>query len=118
LRERAASGFVVGQRFLDVEVFRVLHRRDEAARKRALVADDDGGRQMLRVRVNRVAEERKLHDRQADDHAEGDAVAPQLQELLEHDAPPARDGEAREHLERRAQVHCVTLKLSVERLIR
>ena len=94
LRERGARRVLVWQLADDVEIAARLHRRDVAARELAAGRRSiTRGRQVLRIGVDRVAEQHQLHDRNADDHAEGDAVAPQLQELLEHDAPPARERE-------------------------
>lgn len=75
-----------------MKVLGVLHRGDKAARERALIADHDGGAQVLWISVDREAEQRELNDRQADDHAECDAVPAQLDELLEDNAPPALNG--------------------------
>src|SRR6185369_13226047 len=93
----------------EIEIAARLHRREVAARELALFGDDHRGRKMLRVGVDGVAEENELDDRHADDHAERDAVAPQLQELLQHDPPPARE---------REPPHCLAPKLSSERLMR
>ena len=46
--------------------------------------------QMFGIGVDREAEQRQLHDRYADDHGERQPVAPELDELLEDDPPPAR----------------------------
>jgi hypothetical protein len=73
----------------DLEVIAVLHRRDVGTSKRARIGHDDGGRQMLGIGIDRVAEKHQLHDRDADDHAEGQPVAFELDELLEQDAEPA-----------------------------
>src|SRR6476661_3375107 len=58
-----------------------------------MVGYQDGRRKVLWVGVDRVAEEHDLDDWYAQHHAEGDAVALELQEFLQHDAPPARHRE-------------------------
>ena len=90
LRQRGAPGLFVGQFFDYVEVIGRLHRRYEGACEFAVVGHDHRGGHLLRIGVDGVAEQRQLHDGNADDHAESDAVAAQLQEFLAHHAPPAR----------------------------
>ncbi|MNK40650.1 hypothetical protein D3C87_593000 [compost metagenome] len=113
LGQRRAPGFLVVQFLGDVKVVRRLHRRDEAAREGAVVRRDDGGGHLLGIGVDGVAEQRELHDGQAHDHAEGDAVAAKLQELLQDHAPPARPGKAFQ-----TGNHGLPAKLSVDRFIR
>src|SRR6185369_8773263 len=78
----------------ELEIAARAHRGEVAARELALLGADDRGRQVLRLGVDRVAEEEELDDRDADDHPERDAVAPELQELLVDDSPPAVEREA------------------------
>src|SRR5437762_14167725 len=52
---------------------------------------------MLGIGIDGEAEQRELNDRNADDHAEGQAVALQLDEFLADDAEPARDREVVAH---------------------
>ena len=60
-----------------------------------LVERDHRGRQVLRVGVDRVAEQHQLHDRHADQHREGQPVAPQLHELLAQHGGDALERQAR-----------------------
>src|SRR5207244_2540690 len=78
----------------DAEVAARLHRGKQRARVGARIGREHRGRQALRVGVDRVAEEDELQHRDADDHAEGQAVALELDELLDDDPDPARPREA------------------------
>ena len=71
------------------EVLGRRHRLHERARELAVVGDDQRGRHVLGIGVDRVAEQRELDDRDADDHPERHAVAAELQELLGDHRPPA-----------------------------
>src|SRR5205085_1794689 len=82
----------VRRKGIEAEVAARLHRREQGARVRARVCREHRGRQPLRVGVDGVAEEDQLQHRDADDHAEGQAVAPELDELLDDDAGPAGPG--------------------------
>jgi hypothetical protein len=74
----------------ELEVVARAHGREEAAGELALLAGDhDGRRQVPGLRVDGVSEQQELHDGDADDHPEGDSIAPELHELLQHDGPPA-----------------------------
>ena len=44
--------------------------------------------------VDGIAKEDQLHDRNTHDHAEGQPVAPQLNEFLYNNTDPARPGES------------------------
>ena len=57
------------------------------------VSADHRRRQALGSRVDREAEQHQLQHRNADDHPEGQAVAPQLDEFLDDD-PAQREGES------------------------
>ena len=52
-----------------------------------VVGQEHAGRQMLRVRIDGVAEEDELHQRHADHHQEGQPVPAHLDEFLHHDRP-------------------------------
>ena len=69
-----------------------LHRGDHRAGHFAAVRGDDRRGHVLGVGVDGVSEQRQLHDGDADDHGEGEAVAPELEKFLEDDAPPPRKG--------------------------
>ena len=100
----------------DVEIVARAQRRDEGAREHAVVLDQHRGRQVLRVGVDGVAEQHQLHERDEDHRREGDAVAPELDQLLDEDAQMRVD-EAR-----RAATPVIGApvmpKLSFDRLIR
>jgi hypothetical protein len=71
----------------EAEVVGCLQRRDERARELAgIAAMTTAVGRCPRVGVDGVAEEQQLHHRHADHHAEGQAVAAQLDELLDQDA--------------------------------
>ena len=79
----------------DLEIVRVLERPHQAAGEHALVGDQQCGRQLLGVGVDRVAEQDQLHQRHADHHGEGQAIAPHLDEFLDQDRPEATPGQGR-----------------------
>jgi hypothetical protein len=79
----------------DAEVAGVLGRAHDAAHQRAVVVRHHRGGQLARVAVDGITEQHQLHDRHADQHREGQAVAAQLHQLLaqhRHDAAPAEPG--------------------------
>ncbi len=85
-------------RFADeVEILAVRERRHDAARELAAVRIADGRRHVLRIGVDREAEQHELEHRNADDHREREPVAPKLDEFLADDAPPPRPGEDSVH---------------------
>src|SRR5262245_1093953 len=61
---------------------------------------DDARADVADVHVDAVAEDQDLDQRDADDHAAGQPISPELQELLEGDGLDAREGgEERVHAE-------------------
>ena len=64
-------------------------RREDRAAEIALFLQQHRGRQMARRGVDGVAEQQKLHQRDHDDHRERDAVALELDELLDQHRPGA-----------------------------
>jgi hypothetical protein len=78
---------------LDAEVIAVLQGGDEAAGKHAFVRYPHGGGQVLGVGVDGETEQHQLHHRNAHQHAEGEAVAPHLDELLHHHCGEAGERE-------------------------
>src|SRR5262249_32220200 len=88
-------GLVLGLIY-DLEVARVLQRAENRAAEVALLLKQYGGRQIARIRVDGVAEQDELHQRDHDDHRERDAVALELDELLDQHrdgaTPEAADG--------------------------
>ena len=75
-------GFVARQP-RDLEVRGVLERREDRAADVARLLQQHRGRQIARRGVDGVAEQHELHQRDHDDHGERDAVAPELDELLD-----------------------------------
>ena len=74
----------------DVKIVARPHGRQERAREGAVVLDEHGGRQMLGVGVDGVAEQQELEQRDEDHRRESDAVAAKLDQLLDEgrvDAP-------------------------------
>ena len=78
---------------MNVEIVAVLQPGENAAREFAAVGDQRGRRQVLRIGVDREPEQDQLDHRNADDHAEGQPVALELDEFLADDAEPARERE-------------------------
>ena len=58
---------------------------------------DERGRQVLRIVVDGEAEQHQLHQRHAEHHGEGDAVAPHLDEFLHQQRAEPGEGEDRVH---------------------
>src|SRR5262245_48385308 len=80
----------------DVEIGGVLDRLEHRAAEIALLLQQHRRRQMARIGVDGVAEQQELHERDHDDHRERDAVALELDELLDQHRPsaPAKIAEA------------------------
>ena len=62
--QQTTCGFLGFDVIDDLEVAAVFHRMDEPARKGAVVRGEHGDRQILRIRVDREAEENELKDRE------------------------------------------------------
>ena len=73
----------------DIEILGVLQRLEDRAAEIALLLQQHRGRQMARIGVDGVAEQQELHQRDHDDHRERDAVALELDELLDQHRPGA-----------------------------
>ena len=86
----------VAHQVRDLEVARVLQRREDRAADVARLLQQHRGRQVARRRVDGVAEQDQLHQRDHDDHGERHAVAAELDELL--DQHRARCGSAERRL--------------------
>ncbi len=93
LEEARGLGFGGGLAH-EVEVVAGAEGLHEGAGERPLVGGADGGGEVTRVGVDGVAEHQQLHERDADHHAEGHAVAFHLDELFQHDGPEAVEREA------------------------
>ena len=89
------AGLRAGNLAAEVEIVGLLHAGDHGPGERAVVAELDERRQVVRIGIDREAEEEELDQRQADHHAEGDAVAPHLDELLVEHRAEAPEREAR-----------------------
>ena len=89
-RGQHAIAFLLVRGLADVlEITAVLETRENAARKLSPVGDQRRGWQVLGVGVDRESEQDQLHHRNADDHAEGQPIALELNEFLADDAKPA-----------------------------
>ena len=71
----------------DVEICGVLNCLEHRAAEIALLLQQHRGRQMPGVGVDGIAEQQELHQRDHDDHGERDAVALELDELLDQHRP-------------------------------
>src|SRR5215213_9490299 len=91
LAERPWSAPMAAQ----VEIFARAQRRHEGAREHAVVLDQDCGWQVLRVGVDGVAEQHQLHERDEDHRRKRDAVAPELDQLLDEGGVEAAEGHHR-----------------------
>src|SRR6185436_16067636 len=78
----------------DAEVAAVTQCPKHRALMDAVVGREHRSWQVLRVGVDGEAEQNQLQHRNTDDHAEGEPVALELDELLQHDADPARQRRA------------------------
>src|SRR5262245_3278312 len=80
----------------DLEIARVLKGAQDRAAEIALLLQQHRGRQVARVGVDGIAEQDELDERDHDDHRERDAVALELDELLDQHGdgatPEAADG--------------------------
>src|SRR5262245_43416720 len=80
----------------DLEIARVHERAQDRAAEIALLLQQHGGRQVARVGIDGIAEQHELDQRNHDDHRERDAVALELDELLDQHrygaTPEAADG--------------------------
>ncbi len=75
----------------EVEIGAVLQRLQDRAPEIAVLLQQHRGRQIVRRGIDGVAEQQKLHHRKHDDHGERHAIAPELDEFLDHHriaAPP------------------------------
>ncbi len=65
----------------------------ERAAKRPLVGGKHRGGQVLGIGIDGVAEKRELQQGNSHHHGKGHAIAPHLNEFLEHDGPETMEGE-------------------------
>jgi hypothetical protein len=79
----------------DGEIARVLERLHQAAGEHAAIGEQERGRQVLGIGVDRVAEQGQLEQRHRDQHGKGQPVAPHLDEFLDQDRPETAPGQAR-----------------------
>src|SRR5207342_3809310 len=64
---------------------------EDLPRMRGLRLIDHAGIDMADVEIDRKTKQQQLQGRNAKDHAEGDAVAAQLAQLLDHDREQSRE---------------------------
>ncbi len=76
----------------DLEIAGVDQGRQGRTRHRSLVLDQNRGRQVAGIVVDRIAEQQQLHDRHHQDHGVGQPVAGELDELLDQHGQDARAG--------------------------
>ena len=67
---------------IDPEIVAALEGAEDRARELALVLHEHGRRQMFWIRIDCIAEQQQLDDRDADDHRIGQPVADELCEFL------------------------------------
>jgi hypothetical protein len=75
----------------EAEISGVLQRFEDRAGEVAVLLQQHRTRQIVRRGVDCKTEQQELHDRDHHDHRKGDAIAPELDELLHHHrigAPP------------------------------
>ena len=88
---QASSASASDAKRADVVVAGVLQRRDDRPLVFRMIDREQPGRQVLGVGVDRVAEQKQLHHRQSDDHAQRERVAPHLDPFLaQHSARKRR----------------------------
>src|SRR5215470_10528541 len=73
----------------EVEIRAVLHRVQQRSSLCALIGQNHGRRQVPRIGINRVTEQRELNKRNAEHHGEGETVAAHLHEFLRDDSAQA-----------------------------
>ena len=61
----------------------------QTACKWALLSQDESGRHVFRIAVDRVSEQEQLDDGYPNDHGECESIPFELEEFLDDDAPPA-----------------------------
>ena len=88
-------GLVLGLEGANVEIAGVLQAPTVSVRSYCeWSADSSAGRQVVRIGVDREAEQEKLQQRQHDDQPDGHRVAPHLQPFLAQHGHEAGEGEA------------------------
>ncbi len=63
----------------EIEVSAVLHGVEQRSTLRTVIGEQDGRRQMPRIGIDRVTEQRELNQRNAEHHRKGEPVASHLQ---------------------------------------
>jgi hypothetical protein len=69
------------------EIFRIFECGEDGARQVAAFLHQDGGRQIARGGVDCIPKQHQLHERDHDNHGEGNAITPELDELLHQHGP-------------------------------
>ena len=75
----------------ELVVAAVLKRRKQSATFWAVIGHEDGRRQMFRIRIDRVAKENQLEQRNADHHRERQPIPAHLDEFLCQHRAESRD---------------------------
>ena len=83
--QQATGGFFRLDVIDDCEVAAVFHGVDKPAHEGTVVRGEHRNRQILRIGINRKAEENELDDGNSKHHREGETVAPHLDEFLAQD---------------------------------
>ena len=95
LQQAVELGFIV-HHMRDLEIAGVLERADDGASDIARFLHQHRRRKIAWLRVDGVAEQQKLHQRNRDHGRERDAIAPKLQEFLDqHRADPPEEAAGR-----------------------
>ena len=69
----------------EIEISAVLHGVEQRSSLRALIGHEHRGRQMSRIGIDRVTEQRELNQRNAEHHGESEAVTTHLQKFFRDD---------------------------------
>src|SRR5262249_1049560 len=87
----------------DVEICGILNRLEDRTAKIALLLQQHRAREVPRIGVDGVAKQQQLNERDHDDHGERNAVALELDELLDQHRPSPTPEVAGRAPARRAQ---------------
>src|SRR6185312_11983097 len=103
----------------DFEIAGVAQRRENRAAQIAALLQQHRGRQIAWRRVDGVTEQHELHERDHDDHGEGNTVALELDEFLHQHRPALAPESSAAQARRRLRGHHMRhWKLSFALLIR
>ena len=91
LGQHAIGLLFVGGLADECEIIAVAQTRQDAARKFAAICNQRRSGQMLGIGIDGKPEQHQLNHGDADDHAEGEPVALELNEFLANDTQPSRE---------------------------